>query len=227
MTRGSPRTLAILGATLLVGAGIGALADRAWLSHDAQVRYLRQSLDPRLRPNYQMRLSQLARLPSGPSLVMLGDSLTQWGEWPEWLGPGAANRGIGGDTSRGLRQRLQLSVPASAKTVVIMIGLNDLKDVKWRPETTVGNVSAILDELKGRRVILQSVLYTDDPVKNRKVDQINAGYARLCASGRCEWLDLNGVVAPKGRLTERESLDGGHLKGVAYEAWAKALKARL
>ena len=183
--------------------------------------------DPTAYSSWRHRVRHFETLTGAPEVVMLGDSLTDLAEWPELLGPTVANRGISGDTTGGLRQRLKASVPASARTVVIMIGTNDLKPANWRLEDSVANVSAILDGLKGRRVILQSVLYTADAKQNARIDRLNQAYARLCVPGRCEWLDLNPIVAPQGRLTSADSLDGRHLTGLAYQRWAAALRARL
>src|ERR1051326_7402706 len=85
------------------------------------------------------------------ALVFLGDSITQgWGDDLGGAFPGVkvANRGISGDTTRGVLIRLKDDVlslkPAG---VVLLIGTNDLAD-KADPETIAGNLKLILAELK-------------------------------------------------------------------------------
>jgi len=212
-------------AGVVVGGFGGVMADRWW-----RASALRGPADPTAYASWRHRVSHFRRLghqpgAMSPSVVMLGDSLTEGAEWQELLGPFVANRGISGDTTGGLRARLGVSVPRSIRGVVIMIGANDVVQAAWRLEDSVANVSAILDALKGRRVILQSVLYTADDKQNARIDRLNAAYAELCRTGRCEWVDLNPDVMRTGRPTPKESLDGRHLTGLAYERWAEALTA--
>ena len=60
--------------------------------------------------------------------VMLGDSLTEGIDWRE-LFPDVKilNRGIGGDTSAGVLNRLDEVIGRHPKIVVLMIGANDLR----------------------------------------------------------------------------------------------------
>ena len=85
------------------------------------------------------------------ALVFLGDSITQG--WKDLLGssfPGlkVANRGISGDTTRGVLFRLPDDVlslhPAG---VVLLIGTNDLEDAA-EPWTVATNIRLIIDALK-------------------------------------------------------------------------------
>jgi hypothetical protein len=211
------RTLVLLiAAAILAGGGFAA-----GVAFDGIKGKFAAREDPSTRIRYRHRLSLFAVLKSRPDLVMLGDSITESGAWAELLGRPAANRALGGDTSALLLKRLDVSVPDSARTVVIMIGLNDLKDSEFTPERTAANVETILRRLQGRRVILQSVLYDADASHNARIDALNARYAALCAQGLCEWLDLQRTVTVAG------SYDGRHLAGPAYLAWAEALKAKL
>jgi len=80
------------------------------------------------------------------AVVFFGDSITQgWGslarDFPELK---VANRGISGDTTRGLRTRLQGDVlDLKPKAVSILIGTNDL-DQGGAPEVVAMNLQAIV-----------------------------------------------------------------------------------
>ena len=84
-------------------------------------------------------------------MVFLGDSITQG--WRDDFGGAfdplkVANRGISGDTSRGLLVRLPEDVLAlEPRAVVLMIGANDLAE-KASGETVFGNVKLIITRLK-------------------------------------------------------------------------------
>ena len=211
--------LLLIAALILAGGGFAA-----GLAFDGvKARLVARSEDPSTRVRYRHRVSlfTLLKTRSDAEVVMLGDSLTDGGAWNELLGRKVANRGVGGDTSDLLLRRLDASVPDSARTVIIMIGLNDLKADDFAADRTAGNVETILRRLKGRRVILQSVLYDAAPSHRAPIDALNARYAALCAQGLCEWLDLQRTVTVAG------SYDGRHLAGPAYLAWAEQLKAKL
>ena len=83
------------------------------------------------------------------AVVFFGDSITDgWNslaqDFPKLK---VANRGIGGDTTRGLRERLQGDVMAvHPKAVSILIGTNDL-DQGATPEVVVTNLKAIVADL--------------------------------------------------------------------------------
>ncbi|HRX82839.1 MAG TPA: GDSL-type esterase/lipase family protein, partial [Pirellulaceae bacterium] len=80
----------------------------------------------RLRSQWSQQVAQ-----DQNAVVFLGDSITQgWG--PEFRGQFAgmklANRGIGGDTTRGMLIRLQQDVLSlNPKAVVLLMGTNDLE----------------------------------------------------------------------------------------------------
>ncbi len=85
------------------------------------------------------------------AIVFLGDSITQgWhddfdGSFPELK---TANRGISGDTTRGVLIRLQEDVLSlNPRAVVLLIGTNDLEE-KAGPWTIATNFRLILDGLK-------------------------------------------------------------------------------
>src|SRR5512139_2187826 len=75
------------------------------------------------------RADLFARLePERGGIVLLGDSLTERGEWRELLERNDVyNRGISGDTASGVLGRLDAVVRARPRAVAIMIGINDLE----------------------------------------------------------------------------------------------------
>jgi lysophospholipase L1-like esterase len=98
------------------------------------------------------------------AVVFLGDSITQgWnslaGDFPT-LKP--VNRGISGDTSRGIRYRLKEDVlDLHPRAVSLLIGTNDLS-LGGTPEQVIDNVKAIVAELQKQnrsvRIVLNYVM---------------------------------------------------------------------
>ncbi len=114
------------------------------------------------------------------AVVFLGDSITQG--WGDDLGKAfgsmkVANRGISGDTTRGILIRLQQDVLAlHPSAVVLLAGTNDLEE-KEGPPVIAGNIKLILAALKAHRADLPVVLckvFPSAASKSRSAAQIQA-----------------------------------------------------
>jgi lysophospholipase L1-like esterase len=95
------------------------------------------------------------------SVVFLGDSITQgWGDDLRGAFPGlkVANRGISGDTTRGMLIRLQHDVvDLNPTSVVMLMGTNDLEE-KAEPQIIADNVKLIIAALKNHNPDMPIVL---------------------------------------------------------------------
>src|SRR5437773_7215650 len=110
------------------------------------------------------------------ALVFLGDSITQgWGDNIGGAFPGVkvANRGISGDTTRGVLIRLKDDVLAIKPAgVVLLIGTNDLEE-KAEPETIAANLKLILAELARLKMpIVLCQVFPSAASKSRPADKI-------------------------------------------------------
>ena len=169
------------------------------------------------------------------AVVFLGDSITQgWGGGLGAAFPGVkvANRGISGDTTRGVLLRLEDDVLVlDPAVVVLLIGTNDLEEGAT-PETVAGNVRLILAALKQHNprmpVILCQVMPSSESTR-RPADQIRALNALYLAAVKNDpqvipldtWLlfaDANGDASPA------EFPDLLHPNEVGYAKWAAALR---
>ena len=169
------------------------------------------------------------------SVVFAGDSLVAlWKSLPEDL-PALriANRGIGGDVSRGLLFRFREDVLAlNPKAVVILIGTNDLTARQPAADTIV-NVDAMLRLRDVQRPATPVVLCTVPPSANDKapVDahqrrRLNEGLYELAATHeRVAVVDLFAATtapdgAPDSHLFKPDRL---HLTSEGYARWKAAL----
>ncbi|MBK5298919.1 MAG: DUF1080 domain-containing protein [Vicinamibacteria bacterium] len=168
------------------------------------------------------------------AVVFLGDSITQ--EWKQ-LGaafPGVkiANRGISGDTSRGVLIRLQGDVLAlNPTTVVLLIGTNDLEEGAT-PEIVAANVKLILAELKRhnpRMPIILCQVFPSTATLKRPADQINAINALYLAAVKNDAqvipLDTWRLFADaNGDAPASEFPDLLHPNALGYAKWAASLR---
>jgi lysophospholipase L1-like esterase len=168
------------------------------------------------------------------SLVFLGDSITQgWGDvGSSFPGIRTANRGISGDTSRGVLVRLQEDVIAlNPSGVVLLIGTNDV-ELKAAPSVIAGNVKLIIAALRQHNPAMPVVLCEVLPssaTKNRPaqaIQKLNALYMEAAADEpQVTVLDTWSLFANvHGDAKDEEMPDLLHPNIVGYAKWASALR---
>jgi len=169
------------------------------------------------------------------AVVFLGDSITQM--WGDDLGnsfPGVkvANRGISGDTTRGVLIRLKEDVlDVQPRAVVLLIGTNDL-DEKAEPETIAANLKLILAALKSHSAAMPIILcqvFPSSGTKNRpaaKIKKLNQLYAALVKSdAQITFIETWPLFADaQGDATPEEFPDLLHPNQTGYAKWAAALR---
>ncbi len=184
----------------------------------------------------QRRAAWAERLPQDQgAVVFLGDSITQgWGDNIGGHFPGlkAANRGISGDTTRGVLIRMKEDVMAlRPSAVVLLIGTNDLEE-QADPETIAGNLKLILGELKQHNSKMPIVLCqvfpssatkkrSSDPIK--KINQLYA--AAVKGDAQVTLIETWPLFAnAEGDAKLDEFPDLLHPNKAGYTKWAAALR---
>src|SRR6266704_1645457 len=167
------------------------------------------------------------------AVVLLGDSITQgWGEDFSFWFPGMkiANRGISGDTSRGVLIRLKEDVLAlDPQSVVLLIGTNDLEE-KADLETIAANLKLLLAELaRGKMPIVLCQVFPSSASKSRPADKIkklNQLYADAVKGNvQVTLLETWPLFAdPQGDAIPAEFPDLLHPNHAGYAQWAAALR---
>ena len=169
------------------------------------------------------------------ALVFLGDSITQG--WGDDIGGGlpgvkVANRGISGDTTRGVLIRLQEDVLALHPSgIVLLIGTNDLEE-QAEPETIAGNLKLILAAIKQSDPKLPVVLcqvFPSSVEKKRSVDaikQLNARYAAVVkGDAQVTLVETWPLFAnAQGDAKPEEFPDLLHPNQAGYVKWAAAIR---
>ncbi len=169
------------------------------------------------------------------SLVFLGDSITQgWGAQLAKFFPGVqiANRGISGDTTRGMLLRLEDDVLSlNPRGVVLLMGTNDLEEGAT-PETIVDNIELIIEALSDHDPQMPIVLcqvFPSSAEKNRPTEQIQRINQLLAASVRgnpqVTLLETWPLFAnQQGDAKPEEFPDLLHPNEAGYAKWAAALR---
>lgn len=168
------------------------------------------------------------------AVVFLGDSITQgWGPnfRKHFQGMPAANRGISGDTTRGMLIRLQEDVLSlNPAAVVMLMGTNDLEE-NATPETIAGNVQLIIEELKqhdSKMPIVLCRVFPSSATKKRPADAIqklnSLTDAAVKGDPQITVLDTWTLFAnEQGDARKAEFPDLLHPNDVGYTMWARSL----
>ena len=170
------------------------------------------------------------------AVVFVGDSLT--GNWQSlaqsFPGLKVANRGVGGDTSRGVLFRFREDVlDLKPRAIVICAGSNDLS-AHGDPASAAENIATMLAQARAQNPAVPIVLCTiapranpEAPTKPGAQADLNARIAKLGA-GQEHFvvLDLFPVLGtpdgqPVGEFFREDHL---HLAEPGYQKWAEALR---
>ena len=171
--------------------------------------------------------------------VLLGNSITEFGDWRRLLNDTTViNRGIAGDNTFGMLDRLQEVIARHPSKLFIEAGINDVaQDVPVG--MIVGNISSIVQWVKagnpGTKIYVVSVLPTSENVrteypeligKNPVVREVDRQLQQLAGAAGFTYIDLAARVAdPAGNLLAKYARrDGLHLNGEGYTVFAGMIK---
>ena len=190
---------------------------------------------------YRDRLAFFKQLPDlKKEIVFLGNSITEVGDWQEVIpGKNVVNRGISGDNSWGVLNRLDEVLSSRPHKIFLTIGVNDIK--RGVPvQYIANNIRRIIAEVKRispkTTLYVQSVLPVHEPmladiyekIRNEKIIALNRLVRGYADAAGVKFVDVYNEVFldEKGQLKKELSTDGLHLKPSAYINWAEYLKKK-
>ena len=167
-------------------------------------------------------------------IIMLGNSITAECEWAELLdNPKVLNRGVIGDGTTDILNRLADVIVMKPKKIFLLIGVNDLlylplsKIIKNYEKI----VNRLLLESPNTKLYLESVLpvhnsFRRNGMKNEDIDILNKNIEQIAQKQSLTYINLNTkfksilVTASgawlEGGLNPEYSIDGIHLNGKGY-----------
>ncbi len=188
--------------------------------------------------HWLQRASHFRLLPNlKGEIIFLGDSITEGCNWGEMLqNPKIINRGISGDVSQGILDRLDEVTESFPAKIFLMIGINDL--ARGTPaEDVLANVKRIIAEVRQKsqdtEIYLESLLpvnpdfgnFPDHTDKGPTIIRFNKILQHMAKDYRCHYVELyEKYVGRDNKLDPEYSHDGLHLNGAGYAVWKKAMK---
>lgn len=172
-------------------------------------------------------------------IIMLGNSITQFGDWKKLFNdPTIINRGIAGDNTFGVLNRLEDVITRQPSKLFIEIGINDIsKNIPI--EVIVENIFTIVTKVKKgspeSAIFIYSILPTNDSVKANYPDAYNKNNLivrvnnQLMGSAKkvgFTYIDLfKQFRDSKNNLQVKYARnDGLHLNDTGYQLWIKLLE---
>ena len=185
-------------------------------------------------PFYRDKKSHFETLPKIERKIMfLGDSLTDLCEWAEILKDDQIiNRGICGDTTDGILNRINNIVESKPKKLFLMIGINDLNQ-GVPVEDVANNYQLILETLKDQvpevQIFIQSLLPINTQLRNHDVNQkiidLNYKLKQLAETFSFQYINLLSAFLDKNnQLDAAYTSDGVHLNGQGYLIWKEIIE---
>ncbi len=182
-------------------------------------------------------------------LVLIGDSITAgwqsgapaeiWAKhFPDYR---TLNLGIAADKTENVLWRLGFPGTLDGyqpKLFILMIGTNNTGH-RFGTETaddTAQGVRAILDTLTAKapdaKILLLAIFPRGEAIKRQRNDEVNRQIEKLADNQKVFWLDLSKIfLEPDGTLSnplfKEEKPFPIHLSAEGYEAWAKAMQAKI
>ena len=190
---------------------------------------------------YMQRSSLFNKLSiTSKDIVFIGNSITNGAEWNELFPQKRVkNRGISGDTSEGVFDRLDAVVKGKPAKIFILIGVNDIsREIKV--ETIVLNMKQIVEKIQKEspktKIYIQSILPVNPDfemfkghMKPELIKEINQFYQNIAQEYKVNYIDLYSYFLEDGtdKMNKKYTNDGLHLLGEGYLLWREIVKPYL
>ena len=191
------------------------------------------------RPNnYALKVELFKSYPnSSKDIIFLGNSIMAGTDWMELVGEKhARNRGISGDITFGVLERLDEVTEGKPAKIFILIGINDIS--RNVPDSFIlRNYERMIKRIRKQSPSTKIYFHTLMPVNNEftqfknhyNKDEhilfVNEELKKLAAKEKITLIDLYPhFLNANKKLDKKYTQDGLHLNAAGYQVWADVLK---
>jgi lysophospholipase L1-like esterase len=194
--------------------------------------------DSTFRPgNYAQKLAQFRSYPNRTTdIVFLGNSIMDYTDWNELLQLNEArNRGISGDISFGVLERLDEVTEGKPAKVFVLIGINDI--ARNIPDSIIlDNYKKIIQRIKKESPSTKIYFNTLLPVNHTFTDRnhfnkdehilfVNSELKKLGAAEKITVIEIHPYfLDAENRLDKKYTYDGLHPNQEGYLKWSTILQ---
>lgn len=165
-------------------------------------------------------------------IVFIGNSITEQGkDWGQrFNNPKVKNRGIAGDVTAGIINRLAELNYYKPKKVFLKIGINDMFQDELTPEYIANNIKSIVDKIHLESPNTKIYVHTIIPTSNNtalknKIVATNTILKNSPPTDYSQIIDLYPLFADANDLMiSSYSIDGIHLSEAGYVVWQNFIK---
>ena len=189
-------------------------------------------------PYWNQRASHFKTLPDTEGeIIFLGDSITDGCSWTEMFqNLCVKNRGISGDTTEGVIDRLDEVLESNPDKIFLMIGINDLGGGE-SADQVINNIKRIVRNIQKKTpettLILEGILpvnpdfdlFPNYMTKTQEILTVNRELKKFAKKENITYVDLYSLFVNKdNKLNPEYTNDGLHLLGSGYLIWKKAVE---
>lgn len=187
---------------------------------------------------YYQRASLFDILPvTSKDILFVGNSITNGGEWSELFNnPHIKNRGISGDTTQGVFDRLDAIVKGKPAKIFLLIGINDVSRDE-SADTIAEGIRRIVQKIKQvspkTQIYVQSLLpvtsyynkFEEHTSHWKDIPNINKRIKVVTQQEQVQYIDLfSHFVDESGQMQKQYTNDGLHLLGKGYLLWKEIVE---
>jgi lysophospholipase L1-like esterase len=185
------------------------------------------------KTHYIQRIAEFKANPlQAGDIVFIGDSITELGgNWGvRFNNAKVKNRGIAGDVTGGVFNRLAEVYYYKPKKVFLKIGVNDLFRNELTPAYIASNIQRIVDKIHlespATKIYVQTILPTSNNTSLKsKIAATNTIIKNSIQANYYQVIDLHALFADANDLMIASySVDGVHLSEAGYVVWQNYVK---
>ena len=182
----------------------------------------------------KMGLYEILKLEEN-DIIFIGDSLIEACEWNELFADiRIKNRGLGGDTTEKVYERLDIILASQPHKIFIMAGIIDMGQ-KISNSQIIMNYRKIIDKILHKSPHTKIYIHSILPVNNylnifekresEKIIKLNKQIEVLTSEYKFTYIDLFSFFAKENnQLNEKYTNDGLHLNGSGYLLWKSKIE---